>query len=238
MTSETEVAFAGLARAREDGARVADEPSGKALLTALGVAVPEWRLAGSADEAADAAEAIGWPVAVKVVACDLPHKSDAGGVVGPLYSGDQVRTAAASVAQPQASGLLVERWEDEGVACFVGLNLGGTFGATVSFGLGGIWVELLRDVAHRLAPVDEGEALDMILAIRAAPLLQGARGRPPVALAPLAAAIASISRLALDTDARRLIAELDVNPLLARFSGPPLALDATVALREQTDLRN
>lgn len=232
MTSETDSAFAGLARARESGARVADEPAGKALLAAAGVAVPESRLAGSAEEAAAAASEVGWPVAVKVVAPDLPHKTDAGGVAGPLHSAEEARAAAARILRRGAGVLLVERWEDDGVACFVGLRIGDPFGATVSFGLGGIWVELLRDIAHRMAPVDDDEALRMVRSIRAVSLLDGGRGHPPVALPALASAIAAISRLVLDPEARRLIAELDVNPLLARFRGPPLALDATVVLRD------
>jgi succinyl-CoA synthetase beta subunit len=212
--------------------RVADEPTGKALLVALGIGVPEARVVASPDDAPAAAAAIGWPVAVKRVATDVPHKSDAGGVEGPLHTADEVRGAAARVWSQGAAGVLVEHWEDGGVACFAGLTIGGPFGAVVSFGLGGIWVEVLRDVAHRLAPIDDDEAVEMMLTIRGAPILTGARGRSPVALASLASALSRLSQLGIDRYAARVLTELDINPLLARVNGPPIALDAAVTLAD------
>jgi acetate---CoA ligase (ADP-forming) len=216
---------------RAAGASVADEPSGKDLLRALGIGAPDGRVVDGPEAAAEAAGALGGPVAVKLVARDLPHKSDAGAVAGPLRSAAEVREAAARIGRAGGEGLLVERWQEGGVACFAGLALHTAFGPVVSFGLGGIWVEILRDVAHRLAPVSEAEALEMARSLRGAPLLLGARGRAPVDLAALAASVSRLSTLARDPDALDLIAELDVNPLLAPDDGPPVALDATVVLR-------
>lgn len=234
MTSDSKTALEVLAQASREGAQVATEPDGKALLNAFGIAVPPGRVVSSYDEAAQAAEAVGWPVAIKVVAPDLPHKSDVGGVVGPVHTPEELSAAAARVSRPDAVGLLVERWEQDGIGCFVGLNLTGPFGPTVSFGLGGVWVETLRDVSHRLAPIDEREALEMVHALHAAPILDGARGRQPTDLAALTAAIARISTVVTDSQARRVINEIDINPLLARACGPPVALDATVTLRHST----
>jgi hypothetical protein len=152
-------------------------------------------------------------------------------VAGPLRSAQDVHRAAARIARAGGEGLLVERWAEGGVACFAGLSLHTAFGPVVSFGLGGVWVEILRDVSHRLAPVSEREALAMATSLRGAPLLLGARGRPPVDLAAVAASVARLSALATDADALHVIDELDVNPLLALPDGAPIALDATVVLR-------
>jgi succinyl-CoA synthetase beta subunit len=229
--SEFSDALGRLRGLRAAGASVADEPAGKELLRALGLSVPQGLVAAGVDEAVEAARALGGPVAVKLVAQDLPHKSDVGAVAGPLDTPAAVRAAAARIVRPEAVGLLVERWHDGGVACFAGLALHTAFGPVVSFGLGGVWVEILRDVAHRLAPVSEREAREMALSLRAAPLLLGARGRPAVDLSALAASVSRLSRLAADEDARELVDEVDVNPLLALESGTPVALDATVVLR-------
>ncbi|MEY2532116.1 MAG: hypothetical protein QOF29_26 [bacterium] len=229
--SDPAEALAHLRDLRSAGAHVADEVAGKALLRGLGIEVPEGRLVAGPDEAAEAAHALGGAVAVKVVAADLPHKSDAGGVAGPLRLRSEVRAAAERIARPGGGGLLVERWHEGGVACFAGLALHSPFGPLISFGAGGVWVEIMRDVAHRLAPVSEREATEMVCSIRAAPLLLGGRGRPPVDLPALAAAIARLSALATDAEALELIDELDVNPILARADGPPVALDATAVLR-------
>jgi acyl-CoA synthetase (NDP forming) len=102
----------------------------------------------------------------------------------------------------------------------------------VSFGLGGIWVEALRDVAHRAAPVTPEEARAMIEATQGSVLFKGARGRPPVDLTGLCGVISSLSRLAFDDDVAQLVREIDVNPLLVDSAGRPVALDATVILRE------
>jgi acetyltransferase len=229
--SEVADALGRLRGLRAAGASVADEPAGKSLLRALGISVPQGVVVGGPDAAVDAAAALGGPVAVKLIARALPHKSDAGAVAGPLRSPGDVRDAAARIARPGGEGLLVERWDEGGVACFAGLALHTTFGPVISFGLGGIWVEILRDVAHRLAPVSEREALEMATSLRGAPLLSGARGRPPVDLAAVAASVARLSALATDPDALDLIDELDVNPLLAHAGSAPVALDATVVLR-------
>ena len=232
MTSDVAAVWKSLEQAQREGTTVATEPAGKNLLVNFGVAVPDSRVVISADEAVDAARVIGWPVVVKVVAPDLAHKSEVQGVVGPLYTVGEVRRAVSRISHPKEIGVMVERWEDDGVACFVGLNLKGQFGPTLSFGMGGIWIELLRDLSHRLAPVNEEEARDMILSVQAAPVFRGARNRAPVDLSALSAAVAHISTIANDPNAQRLINDLDVNPLLARTNGKPIALDATITLRK------
>lgn len=221
-------AVARLREAADAGVIVADEPTGKALLRGIGVATPESRVVGTADEAAAAAADLDGPVGLKIVAPRLAHKSDVGGVIGPLQSAEHVGRAAADMLARLDGELLVEAWETSGVHCFVGLSLGGPLGPVVSVGLGGIWVEVLRDVAYRAAPVTADEAAEALSTLRGAALLEGGRGRTPVDVKALAEAVARISRLVLEPELGEIVSEIDVNPLLARLSGAPVALDCTI----------
>lgn len=237
MTTDTRAGWNALEQAQLDGAVVAPEPVSKAVVASLGIALPKGRVATSPQAAASVAQLVGWPVVVKIVGADLPHKSEHGGVAGPLRSTDAVLAAADRILGAGTTHVMVERWMEHGLACFIGVDLRGRFGPTVSFGVGGIWVEVLRDVSHRVAPVDEREARDMVLQLKAAPIFQGARGHEAVDLAALAAAIARISMIALSNDAHRLINDLEVNPLLALAHGAPVALDAAIAIRRPADLQ-
>lgn len=236
MTSRSELdgALDALAAARASGARVADEVTGKRLVAALGIGVPAGACAENPADARAVAQAIGFPVAVKVARIDLPHKSDAGAVAGPLGSGGEVTVAAERLlALPLDDDprLLVERWHTGGAGCFVGLTFDSEFGALVAFGAGGLWVEALRDVSYRMAPVTHRQAGQMIDRLRAAEMLRGARGQPPVDLDALAEVIVRFARLAEDSRARALLVDLEINPLLAAYEGPMLALDCTAVLR-------
>lgn len=232
--ADLDARLAELADQRARGVRVADEPTGKSLLAALGIASPERRIARSPAEAGDAAGQLGFPVAVKAIGADLPHKSDVGGVAGPLSTAADVTAAAERLLGGplgQDGRLLVERWHGDGVACFLGLTFDSEFGPLVTFGLGGIWVELLRDVSYRLAPVDHDGALEMLTRLRSADVLRGGRGQPKVDLDRLAEAIERLSSIAADPRARDVLADVDVNPLLASATGEVLALDCTAVLR-------
>jgi acetyltransferase len=195
------------------------------LLEAYGIPTPEGRIAGSPAEAVAAAEAIDGPVVMKVVSPDVLHKSDIGGVkVGvaddEVYDAYEDLVARARNYQPDATVLGVQVQElldlDGKTETIVGLNRDPQFGPLVLFGLGGIFVEVLRDTALRLAPVSEAAARGMVEEIEAAPLLRGARGRPPADLDAVVETIARLSQLATDFPA---ILELDVNPLVAGPEG-------------------
>ena len=167
---------ARLRDAADAGLTVADEPTGKALLNAAGVATPEGRVVGSAAAAAKAAADLGGPVGLKIVTPELAHRSDVDGVFGPLESVEAVRQAAVDLLARLGGELLVEAWETGGTHCFVGLSLRGPLGPVVSVGIGGIWVEVLRDVAHRAAPVTADEAAEALLSLRGSALLRGGVG--------------------------------------------------------------
>jgi acyl-CoA synthetase (NDP forming) len=202
------------------------------LLAAAGVGFMPAHTVTSPSEAAEAAAAIGYPVVLK--ALGLLHKSDAGGVV--LGLGDEAALARA-VHDLQArlgpAAFSVERMAPvaDGVELLVGARWDRRFGPVVLAGLGGLYTEILRDVAVALAPVEETEAERMLLSLRAAPLLRGARGREPVAIAAAADAIVRLSRVAASHPE---IAELEVNPLLVTTDGAR-ALDGRIVLARGED---
>jgi acyl-CoA synthetase (NDP forming) len=200
----------------------------RALLAAGGVPFAPARVVTTADRTVVAAEEIGYPVVLK--ALGVLHKSDVGGVVTGLRDEHALRTAFADLRRRlRPPALSVERMEpvDTGVELLVGSRWDARFGPVTLVGLGGVFTEVLRDVAVALAPVDEATALELLLSLRSAPLLRGARGRPPMDLDAAAHAISALSRVAA---AHPEIAEVEVNPLLALPAGA-LGLDARVVLR-------
>jgi acyl-CoA synthetase (NDP forming) len=197
------------------------------LLRGAGLAFPGARRVAGADEAAAAAVELGGPVALK--ALGLLHKSDAGGVALGLETEAGVRAAFAAMdARLHAPGYCVERMADtrDAVELIAGVRRDPRFGPVVMVGLGGVLAEVLHDVTFSLAPVDAAGALAMLDRLAGAPLLRGIRGRPPVDRGAVAEAVATLSLLAA---AHPEIAELEVNPLLARPGGCE-ALDARIVL--------
>lgn len=197
------------------------------LFRAAGLSFPGAALVESADAAADAAARIGYPVVVK--AMGLLHKSDSGGVALGLADEDQLRAAVLDMQERlQPPGFCVEAMADlrDGVELIVGVQSDPRFGPVAMVGLGGIFTEVLKDVAFALAPVDQATARDMLDGLRAAALLHGVRGRPPVDLDAAAAAIAAVTSVAAHHPE---ITELEVNPLLATPTGA-LGLDARIVL--------
>ena len=199
------------------------------LLRAGGLVFPAARLAASADEVVAAGGEIGYPVVLK--AMGLLHKSDAGGVAIGLSDSDGLVAAhAGMVARLAVSEYCVEAMADVdgGVELIVGVRADPRFGPVLMVGLGSVFTEVLGDVTFALAPVTPVQAETMLHALRAAPLLRGARGRSPVDLAAVVEAVAVISEVGA---AHPEIAELEVNPLLATPSGC-LGLDARIVLVE------
>jgi acyl-CoA synthetase (NDP forming) len=225
---------AGEGLPRIDAESSFSEASAKALLAEIGVPSPAEYLVNSRAAAQAAADAIGRPVAIKIVSPDILHKTEMGGValnVLPADAGARVEAMLASVraAASLASieGCLISPMIVGGTECLLGINVDPLLGPVVMFGLGGVTVELLKDVATRLAPVNEDEALAMIRSIRSFPLLDGFRGRPKADVAALAKAISAVSRLAAAN--ADVVATIEVNPLLALDEGQGvLALDAVI----------
>jgi acetyl coenzyme A synthetase (ADP forming)-like protein len=195
------------------------------LLEAYGIEMVPARLARSPDAAAAAAQALGAPVAIKIVSPDISHKSDVGGVALGLASPAAAAAAAARmlaevarrVPQARLDGVLVQTMAGaDATELLLGMVRDPQFGPLVMVGFGGIFVELLGDTAARLAPIDTAEARVMLDELRMAPALHGARGRAPVDLDALAGVVSRFSRLAADVPD---LAELEINPLLATATG-------------------
>ena len=220
-------------------AGIVPELQAKRLLAEYGIHAPEERLAESAEEAAAIATDIGFPVVLKVQSPDIAHRSDVGGVRLDVRSADEVPHAWDEVLEAVRShrpdarvdGLLVARQVEAVVELIAGVKRDDLFGPVVVAGAGGIFVEVLADVALRLPPLDEREAAAMLEELRVAPLLRGARGRPVADVAATAGVLMRLGELALDLGPR--LSELDVNPLLVLPEGHgALAADALIVLKE------
>ena len=233
----TEAPAAGPAIAGVPGARGEwSERQVGELLAANGVPVIPQRLVTSASEAAGAAEQTGFPVALKISAPGLAHKTDSGGVVlgvgsaeAAAHAYEQIVTAVADAAPgTPIEGVLVSPMRAEGVDLLVGIVRDGTWGLTLVVGRGGIWVEVLADSAVRALPVTPGEVREMLTELKSFPLLTGSRGAEPVDLDELTRVIARIGAIAvaLGDD----VEELEINPLRAGGSRIEV-LDALVRWR-------
>jgi acyl-CoA synthetase (NDP forming) len=213
-----------------------DEVDARTLLAFYGIAGPRETLAVDTDAAARAAREIGYPVAVKVVSPDLPHKTEAGAVTLGIRDEAALREACvtmlAAVARhrPQArvSGLLVQAMVADGREMIVGASDDPQFGPVVTCGLGGVFVEVLRDVQRRVPPFGADEARAMIARLAGAATLGAFRGRPAANVEAAVDVIRRVGQLALDLEDR--IAEVEINPLMATPAGA-IAVDAIVVLR-------
>jgi acyl-CoA synthetase (NDP forming) len=216
------------------GGQSLSEQDSKALLEAYGIAVPKERIATSPGEAAKAAKKIGYPVVMKIVSADVPHKSDLGLVaVGVRDEEDARRTykrlvSTAKKAAPKASvdGVLVAQMV-QGIETVAGIAHDDLFGPVVMFGLGGVLVEVLHDVTFRVPPFTTRDASAMLGELRGSALLRGVRGQPAADRAALVDVLMKMQRLAVDLSGE--VAEVDVNPLLAGPDGA-VAADALVVL--------
>jgi acyl-CoA synthetase (NDP forming) len=208
-------ARAELTQARSD----LSEHQAKKLLAQYGIPVTAEELATSAQDAAVIAERIGFPVVLKVQSADIPHKTEAGGVRLGLQNTTEVTAAFAAIMASVRSykpdvlidGVLVQEMVKDGVEVILGVNNDPLFGPALMFGLGGIFTEVLKDVAFRLAPIQRSVALEMIREVKGYPLLAGARGRLPCDEDALADVLCRLSALAVDL--KDQLAELDINPL-------------------------
>ena len=216
------------AAAKQISGRLAsDEWSSMEVLRAYGIPTPRMELASSAKEAAKAAESLGFPVVLKACGADLLHKSDLGVVKVGVSSAKDVRATYAEFAEraPNMDGVIVAELVPQGVETVLGISQDELFGPVVMFGLGGVFVEVLKDVTFRVPPFTKDDAMRMIAELKGAALLDGVRGRPKADRRALVDVIMKVQRLALDLAGE--LSELDINPLVALPKGC-VALDALV----------
>ena len=218
---------------------VLTEHRAKALLAPYGLPETQERLATSATDAVDAANALQYPVALKIASPDLPHKTEAGGVVLGLQNQQSVAAAYDQIiastrrykSDARIEGVLVQKMAPRGHELVIGMVNDPTFGPIMMVGLGGTMVELMGDVVHRPAPVDVAEAAEMLRGLKSARLLTGFRGAAPIDIAPAAELIANVSRAALAY--RDRIAEMELNPVILHQDGSGLTIaDALITLKE------
>jgi acetyltransferase len=221
---------------RRQGRNQLGEREAREVIAAYGFRLPQNVLTRTVDEAVSAATRIGFPVALKIVSHEILHKTDVGGVRLNLQDADAVAEGFGSIDAsvrrffPNAviQGIAVQEMVAGGKEVILGMTRDPSFGPLLMFGLGGIYVEVLKDVAFRVAPIGPDEAEAMIREIRSFPLLRGVRGEKPSDMAAMVEALERLSQLCTDFPE---ILELDVNPLLVKPEGSgAVAIDARLAL--------
>ena len=225
-----------LTQARAESRTLLNEVEAKQVLRDAGVPVTATTLATSADEAAKQAEAAGYPVVLKVVSPDITHKSDAGGVKLNLNNAGDVKAAYSAIiesckkAVPNAKivGVAVQHMAPQGTEVIIGMTTDPQFGPVMMFGLGGIMVEVLKDVSFRLVPLTERDADQMINEIKGRPILDGVRGQPASDVAALKSTIVNVAKF---VEEHPEVRELDLNPVFAYPDGA-LAVDARIIVSE------
>lgn len=211
----------------EQGLHVLDAQTGAEVADAYGLSVPPSGLAETAVEAVSLADAIGYPLALKRVAPDVVHKSDVGGVSLDLSGAAAVREAFDSVVGP-GERAFVQKMAPEGLEVIVGARRDRQFGPLVMFGMGGVYVEVLADVAFRLAPLSQDDAQEMVMETAAGKLLRGVRGQ---ARRDVGAVVETIRRVGQLLDDLPQVFEIDLNPLIVDEDGA-WAVDVRVVLED------
>jgi acetyl coenzyme A synthetase (ADP forming)-like protein len=215
-----------------EGREHLSEREALAVFECYGIPTIGYRTARDADEAVAAAQELGFPVVMKVLSPDVIHKSDVGGVAVDLRSPEEIREAfqrimeavAREVPEARVQGVLLEQFIKGGRETIIGVSHDPAFGPIVMFGLGGIYVEGLKDVVFRVHPVTRGDASEMVRSLRGGRILEGLRGEPGVDFEGLSEVVERVSQLVGDHER---IVELDINPFLA-FDDGGVAVDARI----------
>ncbi len=224
-------------KARSEGRKKLLEHEAYEALRAYGLPVPKADLAKSAEKAVEIAEKIGYPLVLKIVSPDIVHKSDVGGVKVGVKNAEEVKEAFNSIMSnvkdkaPDAkiAGVLIQEMVPEGLEVIVGATRDPTFGPVLLFGLGGIFVEVLKDVSFRIAPVTKFDAESMLGEIKAAKILEGYRGTPPRDKDALVDIIMKLSKF---MEEQELVTDVDLNPIMAFEKGKGAAIaDARVLIK-------
>jgi len=219
---------------QRNGRVILTEVESKELMKEIGIPIVETRLAKTKAEALAISKDLGLPVALKIVSPNVVHKSDSGGVKLGLTNITQVGKAyseilsAANKANPKAEihGISVQKMAKPGVEVIIGMSKDAQFGPVLMFGLGGVFVEVLKDVAFRIVPLTKRDASQMIKEIKGYPLLEGYRGQEPANIPMLEDMLLKLSDF---VDKAPEIKEIDINPLFAYNDGA-MAVDARVVL--------
>jgi acetyl-CoA synthetase (ADP-forming) len=218
----------------KEGRKYLLETEAKAVCMEYDIPVTKFKLAKNEAEAVKFADAIGYPVVLKIVSPDIIHKSDVGGVLVGLKNAGGVRNGYNLIMKnvkkhnekAEIVGILVQEMAPSSTEVIVGTIKDPQFGQTLMFGLGGIFVEVLKDVTFRIAPVTADEAREMISEVKAYPLLKGYRGMPPADIDAIVKILLSTSKLAMEHDE---IKELDLNPIMVYRKGAK-TVDARIIL--------
>lgn len=221
-------------QAKKEGRKSLLEPEAKMICAEYGIPVTKFEVASNQKEATKYASKIGYPVVLKIVSPDIIHKSDAGGVIVNLKNPVEVANAYNKISEnvnkykPEAKivGILVQEMAPPTTEVIVGAIKDPQFGQTVMFGLGGIFVEVLKDVNFRIAPLTTDDAKEMITQLKAYPLLKGFRNTPPADIDAIVEILCATSRLVMDNQD---IKELDLNPVLVYEKGAK-TVDARIIL--------
>lgn len=222
------------AEARKTGRKHLLEMEAKTVCMEYGIPVTQFRLAKNEAEAVKFAEDIGYPVVLKIVSPDIIHKSDVGGVMLNLKNAKDVRKAYRQIMEnvkkhkkdAEILGVLVQEMAPPSTEVIVGAIKDPQFGHALMFGLGGVFVEVLKDVTFRIVPINEEEAYEMISEVKAYPLLKGYRGMPPADINSIVQILLKTSRLVSEHPE---IKELDLNPIMVYEKGAK-TVDARIIL--------
>ncbi|MDI6847625.1 MAG: acetate--CoA ligase family protein [Candidatus Bathyarchaeia archaeon] len=220
--------------AKKEGRKFLLESEAKTVCTKYGIQVTNFKVAKNEAEAVKFAEKIGYPVVLKIVSPDIIHKSDIGGVIINLKNSKSVRNAYRQIVKnvrkrrtkARIVGILVQEMAPSSTEVIVGAIKDPQFGPALMFGLGGIFVEVLKDVTFRVAPIMEDEAREMIAEVKAYPLLKGYRNLPPADIDAIVQILLNTSRLVME---HQEIKELDLNPIMVYEKGAK-TVDARIIL--------
>lgn len=220
--------------ARSEGRKFLLEHEAKNICKEYGIPITQLKIAHTAEEASEFSEQIGYPIVLKIVSPDVLHKFDVGGVILNVKNQKEARKAYNQIVEnikkhkPDAriDGIIVQEMAPCGTEIIVGSIKDAQFGPTLMFGLGGTFVEVMKDVSFRIAPITEADAQEMISEIRAYPILQGYRGQQPCDISAIIRILLSTSKLVMD---HQEIKELDLNPVIVYEKGAK-TVDARIIL--------
>jgi acyl-CoA synthetase (NDP forming) len=219
---------------RSEGRNHLLEPEAKTICMEYDIPITRFKVAKTAEETVNFSEEIGYPTVFKIVSPDVLHKSDVGGVILNIKSREDARNAYNKILEnvnklkPNAKieGILVQEMAPASAEVIVGSIKDTQFGQTLMFGFGGVFVEVMKDVAFRIAPITEADAREMVSEVKAYPILKGYRGQPPLDIDMIVKILLSTSRLVMD---HQEIQELDLNPIMVYEKGAN-TVDARIIL--------
>ena len=200
------------------------ETEAKELLKEYGIPIPDFKLIKSEDEIAGLAKEINFPIVMKIVSPDIIHKTDAGGVKVGVKDEEEARMTFQEIVskaikynkKAKISGVIVYPMVPQGTEIIIGMMKDSHFGPVIMFGLGGIFVEVLKDISFRILPIEEIDAREMITEIKGYEILKGARGNPPRDIRAIEEVLMKVSKLTMENPE---INEIDLNPIFAFENG-------------------